>query len=265
VSQDASSRPIRSAMGFSTADRVVVRGLDLADAILGRHDLGSMAFLEITGRTPSEAEARIFNALLVTLVEHGMTPQAMAARLVYLGAPEALQGAVAAGLLGMGSVFGGGAEAVARMLQDAAASGEDAPAIVERHLAARRPVPGIGHPIHKPIDPRTARLFGIAAEAGYAGRHVALLQAVAAEAEQRLKRPLPVNATGAIGAILTELGFDWRLCRGIAVIGRAVGLVGHIAEELRNPIARTLWEQAEAEVTRHALAEEAASATIAPD
>jgi citrate synthase len=251
------STPIHSAMGFSTEDRVVVRGLDLPSRILGHLDLGAMAFLEITGRVPSEGEARVFNALLVTLVEHGMTPQAMAARLVYLGAPEALQGAVAAGLLGMGSVFGGGAEAAARMLQEAATSGEDAAAIVARHREARRPVPGIGHPIHKPEDPRTARLFEIAAEHGFAGRHVALMQAVAVEATARLKRPMPINATGAIGAIMTEMGFDWRLCRGVAVIGRAVGLVGHIAEELRNPIARTLWERTEAEVTAGALAEEA--------
>ena len=251
------SAPIRSEMGFSTEDRVVVRGLDLPSRILGHLDLGAMAFLDITGRVPSEGEARVFNALLVTLVEHGMTPQAMAARLVYLGAPEALQGAVAAGLLGMGSVFGGGAEAAARMLQEAATSGEDAAAIVARHREARRPVPGIGHPIHKPEDPRTARLFEIAAEHGFAGRHVALMQAVAAEATVRLKRPMPINATGAIGAIMTEMGFDWRLCRGVAVIGRAVGLVGHIAEELRNPIARALWERTEAEVTAAALEAEA--------
>ncbi|MCZ8149793.1 MAG: citryl-CoA lyase, partial [Roseomonas sp.] len=165
--------------------------------------------------------------------------------------------AVAAGLLGMGSVFGGGAEAAARMLQEAATSGEDAAAIVARHRQARRPVPGIGHPIHKPEDPRTARLFEIAAEHGFAGRHVALMQAVAEEAAVRLKRPMPINATGAIGAIMTEMGFDWRLCRGVAVIGRAVGLVGHIAEELRNPIARALWERTEAEVTAGALAAEA--------
>lgn len=251
------SAPLRSEMGFSTEDRVVVRGLDLPSRILGHLDLGAMAFLDITGRVPSEGEARVFNALLVTLVEHGMTPQAMAARLVYLGAPEALQGAVAAGLLGMGSVFGGGAEAAARMLQEAATSGEDAAAIVARHRGTRRPVPGIGHPIHKPEDPRTARLFEIAAEHGFAGRHVALMQAVAVEAAAILKRPMPINATGAIGAIMTEMGFDWRLCRGVAVIGRAVGLVGHIAEELRNPIARALWERTEAEVTAAALEAEA--------
>lgn len=245
---------IRSGMGFSTTDRVVVRGHDLPGQLLGQIGLGEMAFLEIAGRLPDASEARLFNALLITLVEHGMTPQAMAARLVYLGAPESMQAAVAAGLCGMGSVFGGGAEAAARMLQEA--DGKAAAEIVEHHLSARKPIPGIGHPLHKPVDPRTTRLFEIAAEEGRAGDHVALLQAVATEAERRLSRPLPVNATGAIGAIMTEMGFDWRLCRGIAVIGRAVGLVGHIAEEMRDPVARALWMRTEAEVTEGALASE---------
>ncbi|UFN51536.1 citryl-CoA lyase (plasmid) [Roseomonas sp. OT10] len=254
--QGAGARtPIRSDMGFSTPDRVVVQGRDLPGEIIGHLDLGAMAFLEITGRIPTKAEARVFNALLVTLVEHGMTPQAMAARLVYLGAPEALQAAVAAGLCGMGSMFGGGAEAAARMLQEA--NGRDAPEIVESYIAARRPIPGLGHPVHKPVDPRTARLFDIAAEHGFSGPHVALLRRIAEAAEQRTGRTLPINATGAIGAVMTEMGFDWRLCRGVAVIGRAVGLVGHIAEELRAPIARTLWEQTEGEVTQHALEAEA--------
>lgn len=139
------------------------------------------------------------------------------------------------------------------MQQEAFTSGEDAAAIMTRHREARWPVPGIGHPIHKSEDPRTARLFKMAPEHGFAGRHVALMQAVAAEARVRLKRPITINATGAIGAIMTEMDFDWRLCRGVAVIGRAVGLVGHIAEELRNQIARALWERTEAEVTAAAL------------
>lgn len=247
---------ISSEMGFSTADRVVVRGLDLPSEILGMLDLGAMAFLEIVGRVPSAGEARTFNALLVTLVEHGMTPQAMTARLTYLGAPDSIQGAVAAGLCGLGSVFGGAAESAARMLQER--DGRDAAAIVSGYLEAGKPVPGIGHPLHKPIDPRTPRLFAIAAEHGFCGPYVAALEAIAAEASARTGRVLPINATGAIGAVMTEMGFPWRLCRGVAVIGRAVGLVGHIAEEMRRPIAGAIWRRAEAEITRTALADEAA-------
>ncbi|WP_376095727.1 citryl-CoA lyase [Roseomonas sp. CCTCC AB2023176] len=238
---------LRSAMGLSTPDRVVVRGQDLVRDVMGRLDLGAFAFLEIWGREPTPGEAVVFNACLATLVEHGMTPQAMAARLTYLGAPESIQGAVAAGLLGLGSRFGGGAEAAARMLQDAVREGADAAGIVGRFRAARQPIPGLGHPIHKPEDPRTPRLFAIAREHGLDGTHAGLMREVAAEAAK--ERPLPLNATGALGAVLSDLGLDWRLCRGIAVIGRAVGLVGHIAEELRDPIARTLWERTEAEVS----------------
>lgn len=248
-------KPIRSQMGWSTTDKIVVRGHDLANELIGHIDFGAMVFLEITGRRPTAPEAEIFNALLVTLVEHGMTPQAIAARLVNLAAPEALQAAVAAGLCGVGTVFAGGSEATAKMLQEAL---HDRPAdadlkalaagIVEAHAGRKAIIPGIGHPLHKPVDPRTPVLFGIAERTGFRGRHVALLEAVAAEAERRLKRSLPINATGAIGAILSELGFPWRICRGIVVISRAVGLVGHLAEEMRNPIAWEITERAEAEV-----------------
>jgi citrate synthase len=253
------TRPIRSEMGWSTQDAITVRGFDLPKDLLGKIDLGGMAFLEITGRMPNANEAEVFNALLITLVEHGMTPQAISARLIHLCAPEALQAAVAAGLCGMGSRFGGGSEQVAQYLQAAL---KDAPAdadlealaagIVEDFAKRKTPIPGIGHPLHKPIDPRTPVLFAIAERNGFRGRYVALLEAVSGTAERKLSRPLPINAPGAIGAILCELGFPWQICRGIAVISRAVGLVGHIAEEMRNPIAREIYERAEHEVTMNA-------------
>jgi citrate synthase len=249
------SREIRSEMGWSTADRITVRGHDLTEDLLGKIDLGGMAFLEITGRRPNEREAQVFNALLVTLVEHGMTPQAIATRMVYLAAPEALQGAVAAGLLGVGSVFAGGAEQVARILQNALKdrpANSDLAAIADEIVAdcaqRKAPVPGIGHTMHKQGDPRTPVLFAIAERNGFRGRYVALMEEIGKSAQRRLGRSLPVNATGAMGAILSELGFPWQLCRGVAVIGRAIGLVGHVAEEMRNPVAREIWERAEHEV-----------------
>jgi citrate synthase len=258
-------RPIRSEMGWSTPDAVTVRGRDLAGDLLGRIDLGGMAFLEITGRMPSEREADVFNALLVTLVEHGMTPQAISARLIHLCAPEALQAAVAAGLCGMGNRFGGGSEQVAQYLQGALA-GQPADAdlariaegIVDDFAARKAPIPGIGHPLHKPIDPRTPVLFAIAERNGFRGRYVGLIEAVSAAAEKRRSRSLPVNAPGAIGAILSELGFPWQICRGIAVISRAVGLVGHIAEEMRNPVATEIYERVEREVLANARGVDAA-------
>ena len=248
-------KKIHSQMGWSSPDRIVVRGHDLPNDLLGKIDLGGMAFLEIIGRRPTPGEAEVFNSLLVTLVEHGMTPQAIAARLVNLAAPEALQAAVAAGLCGVGSVFAGGSEQIAKVLQEAL--GDQPPEadlsaiaakIVDDYIVRKAVIPGIGHPVHKPVDPRTAVLFAIAERNGFRGRYVALLEAIQIEAERRLSRSLPINATGAIGAVLCELGFPWRICRGIAIISRAVGLVGHLAEEMRNPIAREIYERAELEV-----------------
>lgn len=255
-------KPIRSDMGWSTVDRISVRGLDLPGEILGHLSLGDMAWLEITGRKPSAAESTMFNALLCTLVEHGMTPNAIATRLTYLGAPESLQAAVAAGLSGLGTTFAGTAEGAARLLQSVLGTKAQPKAVADLDAAARTIVadhqqrkaiiPGIGHPIHKPVDPRTPRLFEIAAATGFSGRYVDLLQRIQREAERASNKVLPINATGAMGAILCEMDIDWRLARGIAVIGRAVGLVGHIAEELRNPIAREIWERIEDEASAHA-------------
>jgi citrate synthase len=250
------AKPIRSEMGSSTTSTITVRGMDLMSDVLGKLNLGDFAFLEIQGRLPTGGESVVFNAVLNTLVEHGMTPMAIATRLTYLGAPESLQGAVAAGLLGMGTTFAGTAEGSARMLQEAIGpdtTSQELPAIARRivasSVAAKRSIPGIGHNLHKPIDPRTPRLFEIAAQHGLSGRYVELMTLVAAEAEVALDKPgkLPVNATGAIGALSSEMGIPWKLCRGLAVIGRAVGLVGHIAEELRNPVAREIWERTEEE------------------
>src|SRR6185369_15258818 len=171
------SKPIRSELGWSTPDRITVRGKDLPNEILGHLNLGDMAFLELTGRAPNPKESKLFNAMVVTLVEHGITPSALAARLTYLGAPEALQGAVAAGLLGLGSVFVGSMEGVARVLSDAVEKGKDANTV----LAENRRMPGLGHPIHKPVDPRSVRLFELARETGFYGKYCKLMEAIAGE------------------------------------------------------------------------------------
>lgn len=249
---------LRSEMGRSTATHITVQGTDLCSEVMGKLNLGDFAFLEIQGRVPSMQESVMFNAMLATLVEHGMTPMVLAARLTYLGAPESLQAAVAAGLCGVGSTFAGTAEGAARMLRQAlsAADGETdmavlAKAIVAEYRAAHRAIPGIGHTLHKPLDPRTTRLFDLAREQGMHGRYVMLMKEVSLEAERVFGKvgQLPVNATGALGALCCELDIPWRLCRGLAVIGRSIGIVGHLAEELRNPIARTLWERTEEETS----------------
>src|SRR3954471_24415757 len=232
---------LKSDLAWSTVDRIVVRGKDLPGEILGHLNLGEMAFLELTGRVPNAGESKLFNAMVVTRVEHGVTPSALVARLTYLGAPEALQAAVAGGLLGLGSVFVGSMEGVARILSDAIATGKDARAV----LAENKRMPGLGHPIHKPIDPRSRRLFEIARETGHYGKYCRLMEEIAAT------RGITLNATGAIGALACELGLDWKIVKGLGVMARAVGLVGHILEETRDPMATEIWERVEEESTAH--------------
>lgn len=224
---------IRSDLGWSTADRITVLGKDLPGEILGKVDLGDMAFLELTRRLPNENESRLFNAMVVTLVEHGITPSALAARLTYLGAPEAMQAAVAAGLSGLGSVFVGSMEGVARMLSGNA------------DVDQMKRVPGLGHPVHKPVDPRTVRLFQIARETGFYGKYCQRMEEIGR------KRNLVVNATGAIGALACELGLDWRAVKGLGVMARAIGLVGHLLEEARQPMAEAVWHQIEEQASKH--------------
>jgi citrate synthase len=251
-------KEIRSDIAWSTKDRIEVRGKDLPNEILGHLNLGDMAFLQLTGKMPTEQESKVFNAIVITLVEHGITPSALAARLTYAGAPESLQAAVAAGLCGLGSVFVGSMEGAARMLSEALPYGSPdqdldalAAKIVEGARAERRTLPGLGHPLHKPIDPRTPRLFQIAAENGFSGRYVELMQKVSAEAERASGKMLPINATGAIGAICCEFGFPWKIVRGFGVMARAIGLVGHILEESERPMAIEIWQRVEDESTRH--------------
>jgi citrate synthase len=228
---------LKSELGWSTADRIVVRGKDLPNEILGHLNLGDMAFLELTGRVPDAKESKIFNAMVVTLVEHGMTPSAIAARLTYLGAPEALQAAVASGLLGLGSVFVGSTEGVAKLLSE----GKSAQQII----AENKRIPGLGHPLHKPVDPRTQRLFEIARETGHYGKYCKLIEEIAR------RKNLTLNATGAIGALACELGLDWKIVRGLGVMARAVGLVAHILEETRDPMATEIWDRVEEEASEH--------------
>jgi citrate synthase len=225
------SKPLRSDLAWSTADRITVRGKDLPGEILGNLNLGEMAFLLLKDKIPSKNESRLFNAMLVTLVEHGVTPSAIAARMTYLGAPESMQAAVAAGLLGLGSVFVGSMEGVARMLTEEKFDGKK--------------IPGLGHPLHKPVDPRTTRLFEIARETGHYGKYCKRMEALAKE------KNLTLNATGAIGALACELVLDWRCVRGLGVMARAIGLVGHLLEEARDPMATEIWERVEEEASAH--------------
>jgi len=248
---------LTSNIAWSNRDTIMVRGKNLPEEILGHMNLGDLAFLQLTGREATPEESNVFNAIIITLVEHGLTPSAIAARMTYMGAPESLQAAVAAGLCGLGTVFVGSMEGASKMLyealpEDKVGTGVDLDALavetVEKFRARKAIVPGMGHPVHKPVDPRTPRLFEIAAENGKSGEYIDLIQKIHAVAEEKSGKVLPINATGAVGAICCEFGFPWKIVRGFGVMARAIGLVGHILEESENPISYDIWQRAEEEI-----------------
>ncbi len=179
-------------------------------------------------------------------MEHGLTPSVIAARLIYDSCPEAIQAAVAAGILGVGSTFIGTMEGCAKNLEEilSATEGEQAraKAIARRFRDAKQPIPGFGHPHHRPDDPRSPRLIAIAEAAGVPGRHIRALKLLAVEVDAAWGRHLTINATGAIAALLGEIGVPQEVMRGIAVVSRAAGVVGHIREEQLDPAARTMWD-----------------------
>jgi citrate synthase len=190
----------------------------------------------------------VLDACLVTLMEHGWTPTSLIARLALDSVPGQVQVAVAAGLLAVGDVFVGTMEGCGRILQD----GVDQPDldaycrdVVQTHRSARKAMPGFGHPFHKPDDPRPPRLFAVAAECGMAGRYIDLLQRMSVTLDQAAGRHLTINATGAIAALLLEIGIQPSIMRGIAVVSRAGGLTGHLVEEQQNHAARKIWSLAE--------------------
>jgi len=250
---------LKTGIGRSTQDSIFVGGLDLASEVMGEMSFAELAFLLASGRAPSAAEAKLFNAVLVSLADHGLTPTALAARLTYTGAPESLQGAIAAGLLGAGSVFLGPVEDTARflgaILADTPSDGDDAlrdaaDVAVKRAIGERQRVPGLGHPIHKKIDPRTPRLYQLADETGLAGPHLRLLEYVAAAHRGATGKSLPINGAGAAGAVLSDLGFPPSSARGFALLARTAGLIGHLAEEARNPLGMRLWREVDERASR---------------
>jgi citrate synthase len=248
VSQPA-DRP-RTWIGSSTPDSIAVAGRDLPSEIMGRLTLTELAYLLLTRELPTDDQRRMLDAVLVSLADHGLTPSALSARLTHTGAPEAPQAAVAAGLLGAGSVFLGPAGDTAQFLVAALAGHsrvddgglrEVAARAVDEQRRAGRRVPGLGHPVHRVEDPRTPRLYELAAETELLGPHLRLLGFVAEVHEEATGRHLPINGAGAAGAALVDVGVPADSVRGFVLIGRTAGLVAHLAEEAQDPIGRDLW------------------------
>ena len=239
-----SERRIVTGLGKAEPDRVLVCGYDLNEELLGKISFADMTSLVLRGRLPTPNEARMLDALLIILVEHGMVSAVVAARLVYRGAPEAMQAAVAAGLCGAGSVQLGSSEWSAKMLTEALPGDSATPdldevaaAIFDDYSKRRQRIPGIGHRTHTQADPRAGTLLRIARDTGVYGKYCELIQNVSRVASARGKKVLPVNVTGAIAATALDLGFPWQITKAFALIGRTLGIIGHIAEEIRNPMA----------------------------
>lgn len=222
------------------------RDKDLVNDLIGQSTFTEVMFLQIMGRKARPVDLRIIDAVLITLMEHGLTPSAIATRMVYTSAPESLQGAVSAGLQAVGSQFVGTMENCSELLDQIRESSDPektAREIVTHYKTTRNNLPGFGHHLHKPDDPRSLKLIALAqAEDDLPKKHIDALLTFSRVIDEVYGKHITINATGAVAALLGEIGIPMRLMRGFAVISRAAGLVAHIAEEQREPVGRFIWE-----------------------
>lgn len=238
-----------TALGASSRDRITLLGKDLAADVMGEVGFGELAFWLATQRRPTTGETRVFEAVLAALADHGFTPTAIVTRLTYLSAPDSVQGALAAGLLGGGSRFLGVTEDCGLFLHEQLRdkqlplddAGWDALALDVLNTQQGKRIPGLGHHVHKDGDPRTPRLFAIAREENLVGPHLSLFAAIGRVHPQVLGKTLPLNGAGVCGAALADLGLPLALLRGFALLARTAGLIGQLAEELRNPVANEIF------------------------
>ncbi|GAB6899313.1 citryl-CoA lyase [Kineosporia succinea] len=241
-----------TALGASSPEKITLLGEDLAQDVMGQVGFGELAFWLATQRRPAPGQTRVFEAVLAALADHGFTPTAIVTRLTYLSAPDSVQGALAAGLLGGGSRFLGVTEDCGRFLHEVLTDAGEAPtdeagwdelaaSTVRDRRERRLFVPGLGHHVHKQGDPRTPRLFQIAREEGQFGPHLELFAAIGRVHPEILGKKLPLNGAGVCGAALADLGLPLELLRGFALLARTAGLIGQLAEELRHPVANDVF------------------------
>ncbi|GAA4158237.1 citryl-CoA lyase [Gryllotalpicola daejeonensis] len=255
MAQNRSDVQYETGIGTSDLHSIQVLGHDLAGELLGKVGFAELAYWLATKRRPTPGQLRVFEAVLVSLADHGFTPTAIAARLTYYSAPDSLQGAIAAGLLGGGSRFLGVTEDTGRYLHEVLASLGETDAFTDADWdeaarsallaakAARLKVPGLGHPNHKDGDPRTPVIFQIAEDEGVLGPHLTLFRAIGRVAPEVLGRALPLNGAGVAGAALADAGLPLSMLRGFALLARTAGLIGQLAEELENPIAPAVYDE----------------------
>lgn len=222
---------------------------NLVDDLMGKTTFTEVMLMQILGRKPRPVDLRITDVVLIVLMEHGLTPSAIATRLIYMSAPENLQGAVSAGLLAVGSSFVGTMENCSGLLDRIIAAPDaqsEALEIARHYKALKAPVPGFGHHLHKPVDPRAYKLLELGrAEPELQGNRIRALETLSKAVDEVAGRPITINATGAVAALLGEIEVPTAIMRGFAVISRAAGLVAHIVEEQRDPSGRFIWDTVE--------------------
>ena len=247
-------RPGRPVTGISQAypDRVEVRGRDLAGDLMGRLSFTEYFHLLLTGREATDDERFFLDLLLVAIAEHGMMPTNVAARMTLAADPASLQGAVAAGILGAGPVVLGTSEECARLLEEgrarvaAGATPDEAAGDLARAVrAAGGKLPGFGHPIHRPLDPRAERILELADARGVSGPHVALARALRDAAAETWGKPLTMNVALPIAAVMLDLGFPADVVKSVPILARTAGLLAHLAEERENPVGFLMAGKAE--------------------
>jgi citrate synthase len=243
-----------TAICTSNEASILVRGHDLAADLIGSISFTEHFWLLVTGAMPSPAQRRVLDATLVAIAEHGLVPSVQASRMTLAAAPEALQGAVAAGLLGCGSVVLGASEAAGRFFAQIAecagqgSLGDAAAAVIADYRTQRRAIPGYGHPLHKGFDPRARRLLAIAQEVGIAGRFVQIAQEVAERLPGVLGKALTLNVSGAIPAVLLDAGYPLLALKGVPLLARTAGLIAHLLEEQQRPIGFVMADAAAAAI-----------------
>jgi len=247
------TRP-RTAISTANEHAIVVRGKDLCRDLIGKTSFTDYFFLLLTGRMPTPAATRVLDATLVAIAEHGLVPSVQASRMTFAAAPDALQGAVAAGILGCGSVILGASETAGRMFDEIhrRAAGGDlraaCRAVLTEYREARRAIPGYGHPLHKERDPRVAALFAAAREAGADMQFTELAETVEEVIPEVVGKELKLNVSAAIPAVLLGVGFPVAALRGIPILARTAGLIAHLHEEAQQPSGFALSYQASREV-----------------
>jgi citrate synthase len=233
-------------------DRVEVRGQDLCDDVMGKLSFTEYFHLLLTGREPTDDQRFFLDLLLVSIAEHGMMPSNVAARMTLAADPESLQGAVAAGILGCGPVILGASESCARLLEDTqerVAAGA-APETVARDIAREThgsggKLPGFGHPVHRPLDPRAERILELADARGVSGPHVLLSRCLRDAVAEVWDKPLPMNVAMPIAAVMLDLGYSAATVKTVPILARTAGLLAHLTEEQRHPLGFLMAGKAE--------------------